>query len=274
VLWHDVTVELHDTPPDVGRQLGLLVQHADQAIVPTAEVRLGVHRDPHGYRVTDRGDDLATVPDARGVLDTVFARVHRRAFELAALSGWVRLHGVVLRVGERRLVVVGDSGAGKTTLAVAALVAGHEVEGDESLLVRAGQVVAVPRRFHVKPGTAEVVPRAAGWLAAAPLLEGDPPLRLLDPTEVGRPWHLPVARVDDVVLLRRAGGPSRREGASATEVAPEVMAQTFPTVESRAAVVREVSGLLRDVTVHRLVAGTDGRVLEQLEIVARLGGTG
>src|SRR5690606_24196665 len=192
----------------------------------------------------------------------------RRAFELAALAGWVRVHGVVLRIGGSRLVLIGESGAGKTTLALAALAAGHLAEGDESFLVRAGQVVAVPRRFHVKPGAEAVVPEAAGWLAAAPVLDGDPPLRLFSPTAAGRAWTLPAGPVDHVVVLERTGGPSTLEPASAAEVAPLVVAQAFPTVEARTQVVREVAGLLRGVRVHALRAGTDGAAPSLLAVVA------
>ncbi len=246
-----------------------MAHDAEPALQPVATAELRVERDDRGYEVLDRGDRLAVVTTPRAVLDTVFARVHRRAFELAARRGWVRLHGVVLHLGDARAVVVGASGAGKTTLALAALAAGHDVEGDESLLVHAGEVVAVPRRLHVKPGSEVLVPAAAGWVAAAPCLDGDPPLRLVSPTAAGRPWRLRDGPVDHVVVLDRVDGGSSVEAASATEVAPFLVSQTFPTVERRAQVLAEVAGLLRSVGVHRLHAGPDGRALAELESVAR-----
>lgn len=269
LLWHDVTVEDRTGEPEVAALLELAAQDAEHTFAPTATAELSVAARQGGFEVRDRDDRLAVVDTPRAVLDTVFARVHRRAFELAALAGWVRVHGTVLQVGGARFVLVGESGAGKTTLAVAALAAGHLAEGDESFLVRSGQVVAVPRRFHVKPGTEAHVPGAAAWLAAAPVLDGDPPLRLLSPTAVGRRWPLPVAPAEHVVVLERTGGPSALGPASAAAVAPLVVAQAFPTVEPRRRVVQEVAGLLRDVQVHALGVGPDGSALTRLEDVAR-----
>jgi HPr kinase/phosphorylase len=230
---------------------------------------LSVQTEGGCHIVRDRGDVLTTAATPQAVLDAVFARVHRRAFELAALAGWVRVHGAVLRIAGARIVVVGPAGSGKTTLALAALAAGEEAEADESFVVRRGVVVAVPRRFHVKPGSADVVPGAADWIRQAPLLDGDPPLRLLDPSDVGLRWHLPEGPVEHVVLIDRVSGPSALDPASATGAAPEVLAQVFPTVESRSTVVREVAGLLRGVGVHRLRIGTDGSALRWLDVVAR-----
>ena len=249
--------------------LGLLAQRSQQALVPDARAVLAVERAGSGYVVRDGGDVLTTVESPRAVLDAVFARVHRRAFELAARKGWVRVHGTVVRLAGARLAVVGPAGAGKTTLALGVLATGGVAEGDESFLVRDGEVVAVPRRFHVKPGSEQVVPEAASWLAAAPVLDGEPPLRLLDPTEVGRPWDLPVGPIDHLVLVARGEATSACTPASAAAAAPEVLAQAFPTVEDRGTIVRAVSSLLRGAGVHRLVTGSDGRAVALLEDVAR-----
>ncbi|MGV3759847.1 MAG: hypothetical protein ACO1PW_09960, partial [Actinomycetota bacterium] len=60
-----------------------MAHDAEPALQPVATAELRVERDDRGYEVLDRGDRLAVVTTPRAVLDTVFARVHRRAFELA-----------------------------------------------------------------------------------------------------------------------------------------------------------------------------------------------
>lgn len=270
MLWHDVQVDVDDASDEVREHLRCLVQRADQELHASASASLVVARTPGGHRVLDGGDLLVEARTPRQVLDATFARVHRRAFELAALAGWVRVHGAVVRVDGARLAVIGAAGAGKTTLALQVLASGGAVEGDESFVVRSGVVVAVPRRFHVKPGTAALVPAANDWIRRAPTLGGDPPLQLVDPTDEGLPWHLPVAPLDHVVLVVRGAGPSVLERASGERAVPLVLEQTFPTVERMATVVGEVAGLLRGVGVHRLHIGDDGRAIELLRVVAEV----
>lgn len=257
-----------DVAPQVGPWLALAGHHAEQELVPTAWARLAVERAGPGYRILDNGDELTVVPTPRAVLDAVFARIHRRAFELASLAGWLRVHGAVMSIGGCRMALIGPSGAGKTTLALQALAAGHAVEGDESFLCRDGQVVTVPRRFHVKPGASARVPAARAWLADAPVLDGDPPLRLLDPTEAGHPWRLPVAPLDRLVIIERGPGPSHRHPVPTAAALPAIVAQAFPTVEPRATVVRQAAGLLQAGPAQGLAVGDDGAALACLEVIA------
>ncbi|MGK2950563.1 MAG: hypothetical protein ACSLFP_18465 [Acidimicrobiales bacterium] len=271
MLWHAVELDLDAAAPEVDVALRGLRQGAMHPMAPRTSVSLRVVSAGGVHHVEDNGDLLATVATARAVLDTAFTRTYRRALELAALGGWVRVHGTILQVAGQRWAVVGPAGAGKTTLAIAALAAGEQAEVDESFLVRDGEVLGVARRFHVKPGSEAIVPAAAPWLDAAPVLEGTPPLRLLDPTEAGRPWHLTCGPVDHVALVERGAATDLRL-VGATEAAPSVMGQAFPTVEARSTVVREVSSLLRGASVHRLAVGPDGRALEALRVVAAPGG--
>lgn len=271
ILWHRVVVEVAD--PRAAEQLARMHQRAEHDVAPLATVRLTVTGDAGaGYQVFDNGDLLARVGTPRQVLDEVFARAHRRAFELASLKGWVRFHGAVLTVDGSRIAVVGDSGAGKTTLAMAVLAGGGAVETDESFVARDGEVFSVARRFHVKPGTAELVP-SAPWLADAPVLDGDPPLQLVDPTEHGLAWRLPVGPVDHVVQVERTSGASRLEPVGASVVVQGLIAESFPVVESRAVVVRQASAVVAGVPTHRLANGPDGVAPELLRsLTLRRGG--
>ena len=236
--WHDVRVDVGDRAAfDL---IGLMVQRARQHISAPAQIRITVQgSSAQGYRILDAGDLYASVETPEAVLDQVSMRVYRRALELASLKGWLRVHGAVAGLGGRRVVVIGAAAAGKTTLAIGLLCEGANVEVDESFLARDGQVVGVARRLHVKPGTLAMVP-AAPWLEDAPTL-GPLPVRVVDPTEHGFAWELPIGPVHELIVLRRTDGPSRLEPISPSLVVQEVLDQVFPVLESRRDMVRQAS---------------------------------
>lgn len=257
VLWHRVVVEVDDR--DAAAQLARLGQGAAHDVVPLATAHLRVTGSAAtGYEVFDGADRLAEVATARLVLDEVFARVHRRAFELASLKGWVRFHGAVASIAGSRVAIVGPSGAGKTTVALALLAGGAAVETDESFVARGGDVFSVARRLHVKPGTAE---RLSGlpWLVDAPVLDGDPPLRVVDPTDHGLPWRLPLGPIDHVVVLQRVDGPSTVVPIAASAVVQGLIEECFPVTEARSAVVRQAAALVRGPALHAVGNGDDDR---------------
>lgn len=263
-----MVVEVDD--PDAAAQLARLGQRATHDVAPLATAHLRVTGSAAGgYQVFDGPDLLARVATARHVLDEVFARVHRRAFELASLKGWVRFHGAVASIGGARVAIVGPSGAGKTTVALALLDAGAAVETDESFVARDGEVLSVARRLHVKP-VAVGGPALPTWLARAPVLDGDPPLRVVDPTEHRLAWHLPTGPIDHVVVLERVDGPSTVTSVAASTVVQGLIAESFPVTESRAAVVRQAVALVQGPSRHRVGNGDDGEAPAQ--IVALLTG--
>jgi len=246
--------------PAARAALTALDHGADQVdLEPVLDARITVVHDHGGYLVTDGGDELARPATAAAVADEVHARVHRRAFEFAALQGWVRVHGVLATVGDRRVLVSGPSGSGKTTLALGLLAEGRPVDGDESVIIRDGQARAVPRRFHVKAGRVAVPSVAAAWLEAAPPVGDAPGLRALDPRVAGLPWRTRVGPIDDLVLLERTDGPSRAEDGSTPLALERLRREVFRTAESRATVVRQLAAALRGAHVHRLWSGPDAR---------------
>jgi len=238
--------------------IGLMAQRASHEIAPLAEVRITVLGSARiGFDVFDGADHLAAVGTPEEALDCVFARVYRRAVELASLKGWLRVHGAVAGADGHRVAVVGPAGAGKTTLAVGLLCEGAAVEVDESFVIRDGEVMGVARRLHAQPGTFELV-TSASWAADAPAF-GRSPVRLVDPTEHGFPWALPRAPIEHVMVLRRTEGPSRMEPAPAALVVQEVIRQAFPVLEPRRVAVRQAANLASSAHCHSLHAGPDGR---------------
>ena len=188
--------------------LGVLLPLLPQAahpMAPRTTMHYDVRRTADGtaFVVREELDVLTTVDTASAASDAIYVRAHRRAFELASRRGWSRVHAVTVDVDGSRVLVAGPSGAGKTTLALRMLFDGAAVQGDESVLVhRSGASLAVPRAFHVKDGTAAMVPEllaVPGWHDLPRVHD----ITVLDPTLVRAPWTLVEAPVDHVVLLDR-----------------------------------------------------------------------
>jgi hypothetical protein len=213
-----------------------------------------VESHPDGHLVVEEGDELAVVSGPHAVLDLVYRRVHQRAFELAALRGWVRLHAAVVDAPAGRVLLVAPSGAGKTTLSCRLLLDGVAVRADESALVRNGAAVPVPRRFHLKRGAELAVPDLRPLTQDLPRL-ADGSIRAFDPAEAGIAWLIEERPVDHIVLLSRAEGPATMSPASAVEVMPEIVAEAFRHQEPVGALLNEIATVMRTARCWRLVAG-------------------
>ena len=197
------------------------------------------------FSVVEEGDALSVETDADHVLDAVYRRVHQRAFELASLLGWVRVHAALVTLAAGRVLAVGPSGVGKTTLASRLLFDGVRVDGDESVVLRNGRALAVARPFHLKPGIDDHVPELRPLWSSLPCLEGDPPIRAFDPSVAGFAWTIDDGPVHHVVPLGKElhGDGPVLEPISATTAMPSIVDQVFRNQEPTRAVVAEVAAV-------------------------------
>jgi hypothetical protein len=156
----------------------------------------------HRLHIRSAGDRFDASEDGvfaatLSTIDETVSYVERRLHELALgpLSDWTKLHAGCGVWNGRRFLVVGDRGAGKTTMMARLLFEGCSVEGDEMVLLRDGDVMAYPRRFGIRRRTLKLVPqigRLAPHLLEGP--EADQPggfhVLALDPAQVGVPWRI------------------------------------------------------------------------------------
>lgn len=207
------------------------------------------------FVVAEEGDVLASVATPQEAADLVHVRAHRRAFELASLAGWARLHAATVDLDGARVLVVGPSGAGKSTLATRLLLGGADVQGDESVLVRRGESIAVPRALHLKPGSARLLPELAPVLPSLPVVND---VTVLDPARLGRPVRLQVAPVAHVVLLSGQAEGSGDVACSPIDggaVLEALLADAFPLTETKARMVSVLAGAMVSARGHRLTSG-------------------
>ena len=225
-----------------------LVPQAVHPMSPVRAMTYDVGVAPAGYEVREEGDVLATSATIADACEAIYVRAYRRAFELASLTGWVRVHGATVDLDGERVLLVGPSGCGKTTLALRLLFDGVAVQGDESVLVRPGASLAVPRAFHVKAGTERFVPELAAMLDG--LVHVDE-VAVLDPNVIV-PWRLAERPIDRVVLVERGNGPASIRPAGSAEVLEAALHHAFPVTESTAALVRTLAGSTASARGHRL----------------------
>lgn len=113
------------------------------------------------------------------------------------------IHGASVVVGGRRFAVTGDKGAGKTTLMLALLAAGHQVEGDEHVVIGSDGVIARPRTLRVKPGSLRIVPSLPGGIENTPTIDSweGGKIHSISPALFGRPWTVRQGKLDGIVFI-------------------------------------------------------------------------
>jgi hypothetical protein len=138
-----------------------------------------------GAFLLDDGASHVIVPAAGSPVEAAIAPPDREPLPASAASmlqialylalrhaGLFHLHAAALeRAGGDVVIVVGASGAGKTTTALALLEAGAGYLGDDTVLLAEGpggvELVAFPREFHLGDATLAAFPRLSP-LAGAP----------------------------------------------------------------------------------------------------------
>ena len=227
----------HDDP-----RLAEVLRYADNRARQPFPVRRTFHYRVSGngpFRVEEQGDFLGRWESTDDVLYMIYGRAYQRALERFVLSGWVVLHGAVVGLKGSRILLLGDKGAGKSTLATRLLFSGHRVEGDELALERDGKVVAFPRRLHLKPGFEDTVPEigrhVSGLRRAA---SGLGTISALDPRSLGFDWQLEVGPIDYVVpISANHGGATRMQALTPFEVIQRLMAGAINWGDSPGALV-------------------------------------
>ena len=152
------------------------------------------------YVIVEEGETLISSTDAEWVTLYVNELVN---FRLAHhMRDLLKIHAACGSLGGRRFLLAGKKGAGKTTLITRLLFEGATVHGDENVLVREEEVIALPRNFHLKDGTAPLVPQLGSiWKKLASYPSYGERFCFFDPSDAGFEWQITWGKVDFIFYL-------------------------------------------------------------------------
>jgi hypothetical protein len=202
---------------------------------------------------------IAVAVDASMALYSALRAVNARAAERASEDRLV-LHGACVEIDGRGVAFVGDSGAGKTTLAVAALKRGHPLVCEEATAVAADlSVAAFHRPLGIRSETAERL--------ALPRLRG--PFRYVHPVEASSLGRLAAGATLGLVVLPvwsdRPAEPVHLEPADALI---RLMNHTLGAVGRERAAFRAAAHLVSAVPVFELAVAEVSTALDRIRLLA------
>jgi len=136
--------------------------------------------------------------------------IHRCVFNI--VDDCVRIHAGCGEYNGKRFLMVGDKGAGKTTLMTRLLFEGMHIEGDELVLIRDGKTVPFPRRFHIKKSSLNLLPQIRAITDTLPYIKKDdePELYSFAPSNAGFGWKIENKKTDFIFYLEPARGRKTR----------------------------------------------------------------
>ena len=241
------TVRFHCLDENLASKIEFLAAEPDVCNIPEAVVDIGTAgscEDFYDFKTPYGGQ-----PGTSGHL---LSRAHRILHELmiAETDGCPVIHGASIIANSRRLLLMAETGVGKTSLSLKCLAAGLTVEGDEHVVVRNEDVVAIPRTLRVKHGSISVVPELAQQILCSPKImdwNGDP-IYSFAPRLPGQQWTIRPGRADALVFLTpNHGGLTSINFLTSNEAFGRLVKTVFLPENCRAAALGRL---------HMLVSGT------------------
>ncbi|MBT4519887.1 MAG: hypothetical protein HOC23_07760 [Halieaceae bacterium] len=258
-------VSLQFEDPDLRDQLAYIAVAAAQALTPTKQLAYTI-TGCGTYTICESGDLLGEVGSMEDVVYVIYRRIYQRTLTRYAMAGWIVLHGGLASIAGRRCLFLGDKGAGKTTLMTHLMLAGHQFEGDELVLVRRGTAMACPRRLHLKPGFTTLAPELAATEGSLPGSRGnDQIIRALDPTDLGYEWAIPAGAPDEIIWISpNHGGASTLQPLPVFAILQHLLKSDMGWGTTRSRLVEYASGLSARGGLE-LTLGNPGEALTLLE---------
>jgi hypothetical protein len=252
----DHEFDIHTDCEAFVRRLDYLVNHAKQPGTPSVRHRYDIRREGTAYTITEDGRPHATEPDAAAALVTLYWEVHQAADR--QFAGEVGVHAGTGIAEGRRFLVVGPKFAGKSTLMMRLLYCGVEGQGDEMAMLKDGEVIAFPRRFHVRERSLAYLPELRPLLADLPTAADSSGERIygIEPDIAGTAWRIDRGAPDAIFYLESGhGGRTRVRDCAKTEMCRLIMPQCAPKRAGNRALVGEVVRLVSAAATYTLENG-------------------
>ena len=176
-----------------------------------------------------QGDEFCySTQDVHDAVFNLLWTIHREALKDA--PGRVRIHSGCGELLGKRFIVAGDKGAGKTTLMMRLLFSGFRVISDELLLLKDGEALPFPRRFHIKQESLHLLPEIDELLDSIPYNMTTYGHRMysFSPNDAGFEWNIDEGKIDFIFYLEpNHGGESRLELCPKVDMVKNLMPMSF-----------------------------------------------
>jgi len=244
--------------PLLDRRLDYLVQDARQDVAVCAQARFEARLEAGGvYRISQDGRELALEYDPVEAMGRLYKASYAHANQILP-AGTVFLHAASGSHEQKRFLLIGDSGAGKTTLVTYLAWLGVAVEGDEIAVMMAEGVAALPRRFHVKSDSLTQLP----WLR--PVAEASPThdngdgsfIFAVSPRQLGVDWSTGPRPIDAVFYLEaNHGGQPRVEEMARTRMVELAIQQARLMARQDRSWLGPLCAMLNRAAAYKLIVG-------------------
>ena len=212
----------------LARQVNFIAQDARQNYPLVHEQTYEVRSQDGHYQIIEDLELAFTASDLNSLTQNLLWRIHGKAFE--NIADYVCIHAGCAEHKGNRFLIVGDSGAGKTTLMTRLLFEGFQVHGDELVTLRDGGSMPFPRRFHIKESSLELLPQLREFIDDAPYITelNEQKIYAFSPSEAGFEWEIRNREVSVFFYLEgNHGGETRVEDCPKYLMVQKVMPRTF-----------------------------------------------
>ncbi|HEJ83585.1 MAG TPA: hypothetical protein ENO25_03360 [Desulfobacteraceae bacterium] len=188
------------------RRLEHITVKADQDYPVTGVLAIEVQKNGGEYTVLEDGKGLVSSQDAEWITLYLHELINFRVSW--RFRDCIKIHAASGSFRDKRFLLAGDKGSGKTTLITRMLFEGATVYGDETVVIEEGEIIPFPRKFHLKEGTLPLVPQLVpicGKLTSYPAYYGGR-FYFFDPTDAGFEWPVRKGNLDVVFCLEPRHG--------------------------------------------------------------------
>jgi len=200
------------------RRLAFIVHEAEHNLSPIRTVSFEFNARNHVYEIKKDGMICFTSEDLPNSIFHLQWHMHHEALKDVTES--IRIHAACGELYGKRFIIVGDKGAGKTTLMVRLLFEGFRAITDELVLVRDTKVLPFPRRFHIKQDSVKLLPELKDLFDSLPFNQANNNQKMYSftPQDAGFDWKIDEGELRAVFYLE-----PNHEGETRVVVCPKYL---------------------------------------------------
>jgi hypothetical protein len=241
---------------EIADKLDYVAVRAEQQYPLSGRVAFRIERDDEAYLLWENDNVWLRDGSADRIFIELFRRMHTVVY--GQMAGSPRLHAGSGAYQGQLFLAAGPKGVGKSTLMTRLLFEGFTIFGDEMVLGLGDEVIALPRRFHIKAPALDLLPEVAALADRLPFVMGDGGYRIMafDPTDAGLPWAIRPGRPDAIFFLQPNHlGATTVEPCAKVAMIQSLMTQSTLDGDDGSAWIRALGTLVRGAECYTLHVG-------------------